>query len=76
MRGFVSPIFSLLVTITSLVLFGASTRWIVTRQLGELDGILMLTGLVLAGVVFAHKFFVADFEPLSITKLGAPNLLA
>ena len=67
MRGFVSSIFNLFVVLTSMFLFGAGTHWIVMRQLGELDAILLLTGFLLAGIVFAHKLFVADFEPLSIT---------
>jgi hypothetical protein len=68
MRGFVSSIFNLFVVLTSIFLFGAGTHWITTRQLGELDAILLLTGFLLAGIVFAHKLFVADFEPLSITR--------
>jgi len=68
MRGFVSSIFNLFVVLTSMFLFGAGTRWVTTRQLGELDAILLLTGFLLAGIVFAHKLFVADFEPLSIIR--------
>ena len=68
MRGFVSSIFNLFVVLTSIVLFGAGTHWMIDRRLGELDGTLLLTGFVLAAIVFTHKLFVADFEPLSITR--------
>jgi hypothetical protein len=76
MRSYVVSTFNLLVVTISVLLFGAGMRWVVTRQIGEMDGILLLTGFVMAAIVFAHKLLVADFEPLSITKLGAPNLLA
>jgi hypothetical protein len=60
MRTFVASAFDLLVVTLSVLLFGAGMRWVISRQMGEMDGILLLTGFVLAAVVFAHKFLVAE----------------
>jgi hypothetical protein len=72
MRGFVSSLFCLFVAVTSVIVLGVGIRWMATHQLGELDGILLLTGFLMGGLIFAYRFFVADFEPLSITR-GRPN---
>ncbi|HKW96409.1 MAG TPA: hypothetical protein VJN43_01700 [Bryobacteraceae bacterium] len=73
MRGFVSSLFCLSVAVISMILLAAGTHWLATRQLGQLDGILLFTACLLAAVVFACRFRFADFEPLSITR-GTPSL--
>ena len=68
MRGIVSSIFNLFVVLASMFLLAAATHSIASRQLAELEGILVLTGFLLAALVFSHRFLFADFEPLSITR--------
>jgi hypothetical protein len=71
MRGCVSSLFCLFVSVTSVIVLAVGTHWIATRQMGQLDGILLLMSYMLAGLVFAYRFLFADFEPLSITRAGA-----
>jgi hypothetical protein len=73
MRGFVSSLFCLVVALTSAIVFSAGMHWIATRRLGELDGVLLLSGFLFGGLVFGCRLFFADFEPLSITS-GRSNL--
>ncbi len=70
MRGFVSSLFSLFVAAFSMLAFVVGSYWMATRQLGELQGVFLLTGYLLAGIVFTYRFLFADFEPLSITRPG------
>ncbi len=70
MRGFVSSLFNLFVAVFSMLAFLMGSYWIATRQLGELQGVFLLTGYLLAGIVFSYRFLFADFEPLSITRSG------
>jgi len=72
MRGFVSSLFCLFVVMTSMIVLAVGTHWVATRQLGQMDAILLLTGFLLAAVVFSYRLVFADFEPLSITR-GTPN---
>jgi hypothetical protein len=73
MRGFVSSLFCLSVAVISMILLAVAMHWLVMRQLGQLDGVLLFTGCLLAAVVFSCRFLFADFEPLSITR-GTTNL--
>ena len=68
MRGFVSSLFCLFVVMTSMTVFVVGTHWVATRQLGQVDAILLLTSFLLAALVFAYRLLFADFEPLSITR--------
>jgi len=72
MRGFVSSLFCLFVVMTSMIVLAVGTHWVATRQLGQMDAILLLTGFLLAAVVFSYRLVFADFEPLSITR-GTQN---
>jgi len=75
MRGFVSSLFNLCVAAFSVLAFVMGSYWMATRQLGELQGVFLLTGYLLAGIVFSYRFLFADFEPLSIMRPGSRNWL-
>jgi len=75
MRGFVSSAFCLFTAAVSAVVFALGMHWIAVRQMGEMDGILLLASYLLAGMIFACRGLFADFEPLSITRGRRQDLM-
>jgi len=62
-------VLSLALVAGSLVVFGDSVRLIAEERIGELSGILMMNGALLAAVIFAYRLReVDDGASLSITQ--------
>jgi hypothetical protein len=62
-------IFSLMMVIASVVLFGCYAWWIANGTMGEGDGLFALSGCMLAAMVFTYQFVdPADVEALSVVK--------
>jgi hypothetical protein len=62
-------IFSLMVAIASVTLFGVCSWWIASGTMGEGDGFFALNACLLAALVFTYRFVdPADIEAVSVVK--------